>query len=102
MIGCLGNVLRIDSVPNIPFLEQTQRTKKKRAKNRRSTKINEKCIKDLLLMSSFLDLARNGIDLNLLEYRKPTHVYRIDSYQAGMGGYTHKGCALRLFIFDYL
>ena len=75
---------------------------KKRAKNRRSIKINEKCLKDLLLMLSFLDLERDGIDLNLLAYRKPIHVYRSDSCPAGMCGYSHKGYAWRFYIPDYL
>ena len=66
---------------------------KERAKNRKSIKINEKCLKDLLLMLSFLDLARDGTNLNLLAYRKPTHVYRSDSCPTGMDGYSHKGYA---------
>ena len=47
---------------------------KERAKNRRLIKISGKSLKDLQLMLSFLELARDGIDLNLLAFRKPTHV----------------------------
>ena len=64
-----------------------------RAKNRRSININKVCLDDLDLMLFFLRKAREGIDMNLLAYRSPTHVYRTDSCPAGMGGYNHRGKA---------
>ena len=69
-----------------------------RVKNRRTIKINGRCIKDLELMLYFLEKANKGIDLNMLAYRKPTHIYRSDSCPAGMGGYSHKGFAWRFYI----
>jgi hypothetical protein len=69
-----------------------------RSLNRRSISINETCIKDLELMLAFLNKARDGVDMNQLVYRKPTHVYRSDSCPAGLGGYSHEGWAWRFYI----
>jgi hypothetical protein len=99
-IGRLGNV-GVIVCPIFHFLSRL-RELKENAKNRRLIKISEKCLKDLRLMLSFLDLARDGIDLNLLAFRKPTHVYRSDSCPAGMGGYSHEGFAWRFYIPDHL
>jgi hypothetical protein len=46
---------------------------------------NEKM--DLHLMISFLDSAHDGLSMNLLTFRKPTHLYRSDSSEFGLGGY---------------
>jgi hypothetical protein len=100
VIGRLGNV-GVIVCPIFHFMSRL-REMKKRAKNRRTIKINDKCFKDLRLMLSFLDMARDGIDLNLLAFRKPTHVYRSDSCPAGMGGYSHEGYAWRFYIPEYL
>ena len=64
-----------------------------RRDNRRSLTITQPCIDDMILMQSFLDRAHRGIDMNLITYRKPTHVYRSDSCPAGIGGYSHQGFA---------
>ena len=76
--------------PIFHFLSRL-RELRERAKTRRSIKINENCLKDLLLVLSFLDQARDGVDLNLSAYRKPTHAFISDSCLTGMGGYSHKG-----------
>jgi hypothetical protein len=55
--------------------------------NRRTIQITQPCLEDLNLMLEFLATARHGIDMNLITYRKPTHVYRADSCPAGIGGY---------------
>jgi hypothetical protein len=46
---------------------------------------NEKM--DLHLMNSFLDAAKDGLPMNNLTYRKPTHLYRSDASEFGLGGY---------------
>jgi hypothetical protein len=46
---------------------------------------NEKM--DLHLMISFLDAAKDGLPMNNLTYRKPTHLYTSDASEFGLGGY---------------
>ena len=89
MIGCLGNTGMI--LCQICHFLSRHRELHKRAMNRRSIKLNNKCIKDLELMLYFLGKVNKDIDLNMVVYRKPTHIYRSDSCPAGMGGYSHEG-----------
>ncbi len=49
-------------------------------------------------MLDFLDRAKQGIDINLLTYRKPTHVYQSDACPGGIGGYSHAGFAWRFHL----
>jgi hypothetical protein len=53
---------------------------------------------DLMLMLKFLNKAHIGIDMNLISYRRPTHVYRSDSCPFGLGGYSDEGYAWRFEI----
>jgi hypothetical protein len=46
-------------------------------------------------MLCFLDIAKNGINMNLIAFRRPTHVYQPDSCPFGLGGYLDKGFAWR-------
>ena len=79
MIGRLGHLALV--VPGVHhFLSQ-------------STRINEPCQADLRLMLHFLDIAKGGIGMNLIAFRKPTHIYRSDSRPFGLGGYSDKGFA---------
>jgi hypothetical protein len=50
-----------------------------------SLKISEKM--DLSLLRSFLDYAKEGISMNNIVFRKPTHVYQSDASEFGIGGY---------------
>ena len=100
MIGRLGHIGQI--LGQIYHFLSRLRGLHRRAKNRRVIKIDEKCIKDMKLMIYFLDVANKGIDLNMLAYRKPTHIYRSDSCPAGLGGYSHEGFAWRFYIPKYL
>ncbi len=68
---------------------------KDKAENRRSIKISPPVIKDLKLHLSFLKLAHEGIIMNQISYRKPTHSYRADACPFGMGGYSLSGRAWR-------
>ena len=97
-IGRLGHLSLV--IPHVhDFLSRLRdlhtRTKHQ---NRRLTKIPQICIDDLSLMLSFLDYAHRGVDMNIISYRKPTHVYRSDACPAGLGGYSHEGFAWRYYL----
>jgi hypothetical protein len=49
-------------------------------------------------MLEFLNMARKGVDMNLIAYLAPTHVYYSDSCPAGLGGYSRDGYAWRFYI----
>jgi hypothetical protein len=70
----------------------------KRLQNRRQLNINEQCIADLKFLLSVLEKCRDGIDMNSITYRHPTHVYRSDSCPAGLGGYSDEGFAWRYYL----
>jgi hypothetical protein len=46
-------------------------------------------------MIFFIKKAHEGINMNQIAFRKPTHVYWSDSCPAGIGGYSHEGFAWR-------
>jgi hypothetical protein len=64
-----------------------------RARSRRSININDKCPNDLQFMISVIKRAHDGINLNILVYQCPNHVYPLDSCSAGLGGYSNSGFA---------
>jgi hypothetical protein len=68
------------------------------AKRRRSIKINYECLKDLEMFLVFLKIANDGISLNKIAFRRPTHIYRSDSCPAGLGGYSNRGWAWRWYL----
>lgn len=70
--------------------------------HRRQIVITQPCLDDFTLMLDFLQRAREGIDINLITYRRPTHVYRSDACPAGIGGYDHDGFAWRFHLPDHL
>ena len=54
------------------------------------------CRLDLGLMMKFLDKAHDGIDMNLLSFRRLTHhMNRSDSCPFGLGGYSDEGFTWR-------
>ena len=53
-------------------------------------------------MLGVLKMVNNGISLNSIAFRGPTHVYRSNSCQAGLRGYSHKGFAWHRYIPDNL
>jgi len=55
-------------------------------------------VEDLKLWTTFLDVAREGISVNLLVLRTPTKIAWSDSCPFGLGGYTLSGRAWRLRI----
>jgi hypothetical protein len=49
-------------------------------------------------MLEFLKTAHKGISLNSIAFCHLTHVYRSDSFPAGLGGYNDEGFAWRWYI----
>ena len=68
------------------------------AEKKRTVVINDICIGDLQFLQTALEQCRNGIDINSLTYRQPTHAYRSDSCPAGLGGYSDEGYAWRFYL----
>jgi hypothetical protein len=59
----------------------------------RSKSSNWTCLRlseksDLHLLSSFLDYAHDGISMNTIVFRHPTHIYSSDASEFGLGGYS--------------
>ncbi len=72
------------------------------AKSRRSITINKECRNDLQFMIGVIKRAYEGINLNIIVYRRPTHVYHLDSCPAGLGGYSDSGFAWRWYLPSHL
>ena len=53
-----------------------------------SAKLTAKVRDDLRLCLDFLSIAREGISINNVIYRKPTHVYHSNACEHGIGGYS--------------
>jgi hypothetical protein len=69
-----------------------------RAHKRRVRMIDDVCKKDLALMLTILEKAKNGIDMNLLAFRSPDRIYYSDSCPTGLGSYSDQGHAWRFQI----
>ena len=95
-LGRLGHLGMV--IPYVHHFLSRLRELHIRAKSRRSISVSPECIKDLQLMLDFLTHAHKGVSMNILAYRKPTHVYRSDSCPAGLGGYSHQGYAWRYYL----
>jgi hypothetical protein len=90
-IGRLGHLALV--VPGVHHFLSSLRELQQLATCRRLIRISEDCHKDLLLMLHFLNIAKQDIDMNLVAFRCPTHVYQLDSCPFGLGGYSDKGSA---------
>ena len=75
---------------------------KQRAENRRQITINEQCKEDLHFLLFILGKCHQGIDLNLIAFQQPSHVYRSNSCPARLGGYSHEDFAWRFYLPDKL
>ncbi len=95
LVGRLGHVGTI--IPMVHhFLSRLRELQRKASRNKRwPTKLNAECRHDLRLMLGILLKASRGIDMNIVAYRRPTHVYRADSCPHGLGGYSSDGYAWR-------
>jgi hypothetical protein len=73
-----------------------------RAWNRRTINITDKCAKDLELMQSIVDKAKNEINMNLLAFWTANCIYYSDSCPPGLGGYSNQGHAWQFKVPDNL
>jgi hypothetical protein len=102
VIGRLGHLALV--VPPVHhFLSRLRELHTRASRSKcRKTRIPPICTDDLKLMSSFLDKAHKGVNMNQIAFRQPMHVYRSDSCPAGLGGYSHTGFAWRYYLPDDL
>lgn len=96
LIGRLGHTTVIN--PYVKHFMSRIRQEKDRAENRRSIIISAQVMQDLKLHLEFLKIAHNGISMNQISCRKPTHSYRADACPFGLGGYSCSGRAWRFQI----
>ncbi len=68
------------------------------AKKKRALHIRKECMKDLDLMLNMIRVAHEGVSMNSIVYRRPTHVYCSESCPAGLGGYSNSGFAWRFYL----
>ena len=92
MIGHLGHLGAI--VPFVYHFLRRLRDLQWRATNHRLINIPQNCHINLELMLSFLH-NYTGINMNLISFRRLTHIYRSNSCPCGLGGYSHQGFAWR-------
>jgi hypothetical protein len=85
-IGQLGHLALV--VPGINNFLSRLRELQQLATRRRLICISKACRDDLLLMLHFIDISKQGIDMNLVAFRQPTHVYRSDSCPFSLRGYS--------------
>jgi hypothetical protein len=72
------------------------------SENMRQIKIDKQCTQDLQSLLFVLGKCHQDIDLNLIAFQQPTHVYRSDSCPARLGGYSHKGFVWQFYLTDEL
>jgi len=65
-------------------------------------KLDKNLLDDLPLYTTFLQRARDGISLNNVTLRTPTHLLWADSCPEGLGGYSVSGHAWRLQLEEHL
>jgi hypothetical protein len=95
-IGRLGHLALV--VPGVHHFLSRLRELQQLATHRRSIRISEDCHEDFLLMLCFLNIAKQGINMNLVAFHRPTHVYWLDSCPFGLEGYSDEGFAWRFEI----
>ena len=95
----IGRLVHLSmAIPFIHHFMSRLRNLHSTAVKRRSVKINGEYRKDLEMMLSFLKMANDGISMNSIAFRKPTHVYHSDSCPHGLGGYSHEGWAWQWYL----
>ena len=68
------------------FMSRIRRLLDKSPRGRR-TRLRPQVLADLRLWLGFLSLAHAGLSLNLVSFRAPTHVFRTDAAEHGIGGF---------------
>jgi hypothetical protein len=96
IIGRLGHLgMAIHTVYH--FMSRL-RNLQEQAKSRRSITINKECPNNLRFMIGVIKRAHKGINLNIIVYQRPTHVYHSDSCPAGLGSYSDSSFAWRWYL----
>jgi hypothetical protein len=57
-------------------------------RNHKKLKLSEAQVADIKLFQSILTKCNQGVNLNLVSFRQPTHFFRSDASLAGLGGYS--------------
>jgi hypothetical protein len=78
------------------FLNEVRRRTSDRMRKEQVLRLSAEEIEDLKLWSEFLEVARDGMPIDLLTVRTPTHLGWSDSCPFGLGGYLSDGRAWRL------
>ena len=94
IIGRLGHLGAV--IPFVyHFLSRLREWQYRSSNKRHPTAMSTECRLDLELMLNFLNKANAGINMNIISFRRPTHIYRSDSCPYGLGGYSSNGFAWR-------
>jgi hypothetical protein len=69
-----------------------------RLERRRQQNLNQQCIANIKFLRLALKQCCNGVDMNTIAYRCPTHAYQLDSCPARLGGYSNESYAWRYYL----
>jgi hypothetical protein len=94
MVECLDHLSAI--IPFVYHFLSRLRDLHWKATKQRFIAIPQPCRDNLELMLIFIHKTFIGIDMNLISFRRPTHIYRSDSCPHGLEGYSREGFAWRL------
>ena len=75
------------------FLNNVRSTEIRATSTNRAQTINKRTREDLKLAQKFITKAARGVNLNLLTFRRPTHIYICDACEHGIGGFATHGRA---------
>ena len=75
------------------FLNNIRNTEIQATATGKSQMLNKRTREDLKLAEEFLQRADRGINLNLISFRVPTHIYINDASEHGIGGFATHGRA---------
>jgi hypothetical protein len=85
-------------VPTVHHILSRSHFQKQYAEKRRSVDINEQYQADPNFLLFILQQSQESIDMNLIAYQDPTHIYRSESCSASFGVYSNKGYAWRCYL----
>jgi hypothetical protein len=85
LVGRLNHVCFI--IPQARHFMSRLRWLLLKSRRGRALQLRPQVLADLRLWLRFLQMAHKGISLNLVSFRVPTHVFRSDAAEHGMGGF---------------
>ena len=98
ILGRLENVALIIAMFG-HFLNNIRSLQIKASRSNHNVHVSKNAIAELQLARSFLKRAHQGVSMNCIVFRKPTHVYLGDASEHGLGGFSVKtGKAWRYLI----